>query len=553
MKTNTWYVADFETTNYDYYLNNGCTRVWLWAVCDNNAEITKYGTDIETFIVYLKSLYGKSIYFHNLKFDGSFILDYLVNNGYEYYEDLTKVNRGFSCLIGEMGEFYSMTIKFTRGKQVHLYDSLKLLPFKVSKIAKDFNLPIMKEHIDYSIYEVNEETLSYIFHDVKIIAMALAKIKEEGMTKMTTASCAYNQYSLLKGNDYLANNYPQLDDTLLENFRNAYRGGRSQVNPVYASKILHNVRRYDINSMYPYIMHDMELPYGAPIRLAQPNQCKFEIYHIQVSFTLKDLHLPTLLKKGHLYAGDDTYYIDTEGIEDIWISSIDLELLFRNYDVSFLEYKEIYGFRTSKLLFYDYVDKWYSQKQIDKGAKKVIDKLMLNSLYGKFGSKHKGYHKIPVFDEVNCTIKYIKSPEEPMKHYYLPVAIAITSYAHLLIDNAIHTTGIENFVYCDTDSVHTLGTLPPEMVDNEKLGYFKLEDTEKTAKYVRQKCYVFDGSKGIEITCAGMPDNVKQAALTIYDKGIFNEFKTGFKMFGKLIPKRVKGGIVLYETTFEIK
>ena len=553
MKTNTWYVADFETTNYDYYLNNGCTRVWLWAVCDNNAEITKYGTDIETFIVYLKSLYGKSIYFHNLKFDGSFILDYLVNNGYEYYEDLTKVNRGFSCLIGEMGEFYSMTIKFTRGKQVHLYDSLKLLPFKVSKIAKDFNLPIMKEHIDYSIYEVNEETLSYIFHDVKIIAMALAKIKEEGMTKMTTASCAYNQYSLLKGNDYLANNYPQLDDTLLENFRNAYRGGRSQVNPVYASKILHNVRRYDIISMYPYIMHDMELPYGAPIRLAQPNQCKFEIYHIQVSFTLKDLHLPTLLKKGHLYAGDDTYYIDTEGIEDIWISSIDLELLFRNYDVSFLEYKEIYGFRTSKLLFYDYVDKWYSQKQIDKGAKKVIDKLMLNSLYGKFGSKHKGYHKIPVFDEVNCTIKYIKSPEEPMKHYYLPVAIAITSYAHLLIDNAIHTTGIENFVYCDTDSVHTLGTLPPEMVDNEKLGYFKLEDTEKTAKYVRQKCYVFDGSKGIEITCAGMPDNVKQAALTIYDKGIFNEFKTGFKMFGKLIPKRVKGGIVLYETTFEIK
>ena len=209
MKTNTWYVADFETTNYDYYLNNGCTRVWLWAVCDNNAEITKYGTDIETFIVYLKSLYGKSIYFHNLKFDGSFILDYLVNNGYEYYEDLTKVNRGFSCLIGEMGEFYSMTIKFTRGKQVHLYDSLKLLPFKVSKIAKDFNLPIMKEHIDYSIYEVNEETLSYIFHDVKIIAMALAKIKEEGMTKMTTASCASNQYSLLKGNDDLANNYPQ--------------------------------------------------------------------------------------------------------------------------------------------------------------------------------------------------------------------------------------------------------------------------------------------------------------------------------------------------------
>lgn len=553
MASNTWYVGDFETTDETFYNTYGCTMVWLWAVCDNNAEITRYGTDIISFITYLKSLYGKSIYFHNLKFDGSFILDYLLSHGYEYYEDLTKVKRGVSCLIGEMGEFYSITIKFAQGKQVHLYDSYKLLPFSVARIAKDFNLPIMKEHIDYSNYEVNEEKLSYIFHDVKIVAMALNEIKREGMTKMTTASCAYSQYSQLKGNDYLAVNYPQIDDTLLENFREAYRGGRSQVNPLYANNIVHNVKRYDINSMYPYIMHDMELPYGAPIKLSQPAQMNFEIYCVRISFSLKENHLPTLLKKGHLYAGDDTYYIETEGIEQIWISSIDLDLVLRNYTVDYLEYIEIYGFRTSRLLFRDYIDKWYAKKQVDKGAKKIVDKFMLNCLYGKFGSKHKGYHKIPVYDEVIDMIKYVKSPEEDMKHYYLPVAIAITSYAHLLIDNAIHETGIENFVYCDTDSVHTLGTLPQSMVDALELGKFKLEGIEKTAKYVRQKCYVYEDEHGLSITCAGMPENVKQAALTIYDHAIFQEFKTGFKMFGKLIPKRVKGGIILHETTFEIK
>lgn len=553
MTSDKWYVADFETTNHEFYEQYGYTKVWLYAICDKDANIITYGDCIESFITFIRSLYGKSIYFHNLKFDGAFIIDYLLSIGYEYSEDLKNINRGFSTLIGEMGEFYSITIKFSKGKQVHLYDSLKLLPFKVEKIAKDFGLPILKGKIDYGKYVINEETLSYIYNDVRIVAMALKQIKEEGMTKMTTASCAYRQYTSMKSDTFLVNAFPILDDTLLENFRKAYRGGRSQVNPLYQNNIIHNVRRYDINSMYPYIMHDMELPYGQPIKITEPNTCRFELYHIQTAFMLKSGHLPSLLKKGSLYNADDTYYIDTDGIEDIWISNIDLELLFRNYDVLFIQYLELYGFMTSKLMFYDYVDKWYSRKQVDKGAKKTVDKLMLNSLYGKFGSNHKGSHKIPVIDEVTGIVKYVKSQEEEMKHYYLPVAIAVTSYAHLLIDNAIHQTGIDNFVYCDTDSVHTLGTLPDNMVDNVLLGKFKLEGIEETAKYVRQKCYVFKDNGKLAITCAGMPDNMKEASLTIYGEDIFNEFGQGFKMFGKLLPKRVKGGIVLYETTFEIK
>ena len=383
--------------------------------------------------------------------------------------------------------------------------------------------------------------------------MALKQIKENGMTKMTTASCAYSQYTSMRSDTFLLNAFPQLDDDILDKFREAYRGGRSQVNPLFQNKILKDVKRYDINSMYPYIMHDMELPYGYPIKITEPNTFKFEIYHIQTAFMLKSGHLPSLLKKGHLYAGDDTYYIDTDGIEDIWITNIDLELLYRNYDILFIKYLELYGFQTSKLLFYDYIDKWYAQKSVDKGAKKAVDKFMLNCLYGKYGSKHKGYHKIPILDEISGVYKLIKSEEESMKHYYLPIAIAVTSYAHLLIDNAIHSTGLSNFVYCDTDSVHTLGSLPDNMVHPTQLGKFKLEGIEEKSKYVRQKCYIYKDEKGINITCAGMPDNMKEAAINIYGEDLFTLFGTGFKMFGKLIPKRVKGGTVLYETTFEIK
>lgn len=551
--TTKWYVADFETTSYGYYLDNGYTKVWLFAVCDNEAAITKIGTSIDDFMDYIKTLYGKTIYFHNLKFDGEFIISWLLNNDFQYYEDLKEVKKGFTCLIGEMGEFYELDIKYTTNKTVHIHDSLKLLPFKVEKIAKDFGLPILKLKIDYNNYEVTKEKLEYIAHDVKIIAMALAQIKAEGMTRMTTASCAYNMYKSMRSDEFMERTFPTLDNEFLVKWREAYRGGRSQVNPVYQDEILENVSRFDINSMYPSIMYNEPLPYGEPIAIEKMGQTKFELYHMYILFHLKSGHLPTLLRKSGLYAYDDTYYIDSDGIEEIWISNIDYELLQRHYNIEFMHVIDMVGFRTSRLLFIDYVSKWYGKKNEDYGAKKIVDKFMLNCLYGKFGSNHEGYHKIPILDEITGKVTYKKSEVTEMKKYYLPMAIAITSYAHRYIDDAIIATGIENFVYCDTDSIHTLGTLPKNMIDSKELGKFKMEAIEEKAKYVRQKTYITLEKGEYHITCAGMTDAMKETTIITYKDDIFNIFTKGFEVGGKLVPKHVKGGIVLYETTFRIR
>ena len=451
-----------------------------------------------------------------------------------------------------MGEFYSIDIKFTKNKLVHFRDSLKILPFKVSKIAKDFKLPIMKEEIDYDNYDITPEKISYITNDVRIVAMALSQLKAEGMTKMTTASCAYNQYSSMRNSEYMSRTFPELPDDFLTEWRKAYRGGRSQVNPYYASKIIKNVKRYDINSMYPSIMRNEKLPYGNPIEIDKMDSAYFELYHMYIEFSLKDGHLPTLLKKSSLYSGDDSYYVETDGVEELWISSIDYKLLKRHYNIYSMKIIKMYGFRCSTIMFIDYVDKWYEKKNKDTGAKKIVDKFMLNCLYGKFGSKHEGYHRVPYMDEDTGKIKYGKSEIEKMTKYYLPLAIAITSYAHLYIDDGIEATGIENFVYCDTDSVHTLGELPAKLVDNHKIGKFKLEAIEQQAKYVRQKTYITLEDNKIHITCAGMTDQMKQDAIDKYGMDMFKEFKVGFTMGGKLLPKHVKGGIVLYETTFQI-
>ena len=546
-------MADFETTSYRYYLENGYTKVWLFAVCDNDANITQIGTSIEDYMNYIKTLYGKTIYFHNLKFDGEFIISYLLNNGWQYYEDLKDCKKGFSCLIGEMGEFYGLDIKFTTNKIVHIHDSLKLLPFKVEKIAKDFGLPILKLKIDYDNYDITPEKIEYIAHDVKIIAMALSQIKNEGMTRMTTASCAYNMYKSMRSDDFMNNSFPTLSNEFLMKWREAYRGGRSQVNPAYQSIILNNVKRFDINSMYPSIMFNELLPYGEPIMIENMGETKFELYHCYIGFKLKEGHLPTLLRKSGLYAYDDSYYIETEGVEELYISSIDYELLQRHYNIYFFRIIDMVGFRTTRLLFIDYVSKWYSKKNEDSGAKKIVDKFMLNCLYGKFGSNHEGYHKIPTLDDITGKVRYTKSEIQEMKKYYLPIAIAITSYAHKYIDDAIMATGVENFVYCDTDSIHTLGTLPKSMIDNKELGKFKLEAIEEKSKYVRQKTYITKENGKICITCAGMTDEMKETTIKTYGERTFDIFSKGFEIGGKLIPKHVKGGIVLYETTFKIR
>ena len=557
IKYEKWYVADFETTTEKFYEEFGNTQVWLYAISDENGNITHWGRNIEDFIEVLRKNYNRClIYFHNLKFDGSFILNYLINNGFKYCDRVdNNKGRSYSTLITDDGQFYQIQIHFGRGENIKIQDSLKLLPFKVKKIAEDFGLPIKKGIIDYDTYTITEETLDYVFNDVSIVALALKEIKQNGMTQMTTASCAYHNF---KDNFLFMNTYfPMLDKDFLIRYRDGYRGGRSQVNPRFANKVLNNVKRFDVNSMYPYIMYSQELPYGKPIKIDKIGQYKFELYQILVSFKLKPNHLPTLLKKGSMFGGTDTYYTETEQPEIIYISSVDYELLLRHYDILFINFIEMWGFKTNKYMFTNYIDTWYEVKQREKGAKRIIAKLMLNSLYGKFGSNCVGKTKIPFLNEEGV-LSFEYSEVQDKRRYYLPIAIAITSYAHKLIDDAICSVGIDNFIYCDTDSVHTLKDLPIEMIDNKELGKFKLEGIEKTSKYVRQKTYVYseeiDNHLEYNITCAGMDDNSKQYAIQKYGENIFDVFGVGFEIEGfKLLPKQVKGGVILCKTTFKIK
>lgn len=557
MRTKEWFVADFETKNEDFYNEYGYTEVWLYAISNPQGEIVNYGENIEQFLDYCcKELNNCVVYFHNLRFDGSFILSYIINHKYKYLDKIEyNSGKSYSTLISEEGQFYSIKVHFKRGVTVDFNDSLKIIPFPVKTIAKAFNLPMEKEKIDYGNYVVNEDTLRYVFNDVRIVALALHQLKENGFVGMTAASSAYKWYmSTMTGTDVL---FPDLPEDMLIEWRDAYRGGRSQVNPMWAGQVLKGVSRYDVNSMYPSIMRNCWLPIGVPKKIDKRNTYRFEMYKVSIMFTLKEGHLPTLLKKNVMFA-QQSYYTDTDGIETLYISSIDYELVERHYNIEYVNFEEMWGFNTSNELFREYIDYWYDIKSKNTGAMKQLAKLMLNSLYGKFGSNPLGKNKIPTLDEEGA-LKFKTTEEQPRKKYYLFIAIAIVSYAHKLIDDAIVNTGIENFVYCDTDSVHTLGSLDEHLIDQKKLGLFKLEAVETKSKYVRQKTYVYsqkeeDGQEHIYITCAGMNDASKIYALNTFGDDIFDEFKPGFTVEGyKLMPKQVPGGVVLVKSKFMIK
>ena len=227
-----WYVADFETTGEDFYNTNGYTKVWLYGICDDDGVIMDIGENIDSFMATAKRLAGSIIYFHNLKFDGTFIIDWLLNHGYSHVDQVKDQEKTFSTLIDDLGAWYTISVQFKKGKRIRFYDSLKVLPFKVEKLAKDFGMDILKEKIDYHNY--NPTAMSYIYqiHDIQIVAHALKAVKAEGMTKLTTAGCAYSNYSSDRGDLYMQTYFPSLTLDFLQTFRSAYRGGRSQVNPI---------------------------------------------------------------------------------------------------------------------------------------------------------------------------------------------------------------------------------------------------------------------------------------------------------------------------------
>lgn len=563
------FTADFETATW---LEDE-SYVWAWALCDiEDPDKVDIGNSIESFFERIKKENNPYVYFHNLKFDGEFILYYLMSNGYEYVEKRERRNNTFSTLISDMGLFYQIEVYFEVGKKtkkVTFIDSLKIINQTVESMPKTFKIPENKLEIDYNLprevgHILTKEEIDYVRNDVVIVARALSYLFNMGLTRMTAGSNALGEYkNIMKLNRFRAL-YKPLNYEIDKDIRRAYRGGFTYCNPLYKGKTTGSGEVLDVNSLYPSVMYNEILPFGEPFfytgEYVEDKVYPLYIQRLTCSFKIKEGKIPTIQIKHSRFV--DNEYITDSGIEPValTLTSIDLKLFLEQYDVYDLHYECGWKFKGMRGLFTTYIDKWIEVKNEstitgNKGMRQVA-KIMLNSLYGKFATSLDVQSKIPYLED--DIVKYRLGEKDKKDGVYLPMGAFITAYARdktIRTSQAIKTYSIEKYgkdLYCysDTDSIHTL--LPIEElkkfceIDDVKLGAWKHESHFTRAKFIRQKTYLEEIDGEINITCAGLPNRC-------YDQVTWENFKEGLKVDGKLAFKHVKGGVNLVETEFTIK
>lgn len=552
------YTADFETTT-----DPADCRVWAYGICEiGNPDNFTYGNDINGFMKWANEQGKATVYFHNLKFDGEFILCWLFENGFKYVDDRRDLEKNtFTTLISDKGQFYSMEICFERKgkekKSLTIYDSLKILPFSVAAIAKGFNLPISKLEIDYQEtreigHELTQQEIDYLRNDVDIVARALNTLFEQGLTKMTQGSNALYDYKQTVGTKNFNKWFPIPDYD--SDIRQSYKGGFTYLNPKFKELDLSEGIVLDVNSLYPYVMYYQPLPYGEGI-FFNGKYKPDKIYNLYVQmftcqFELKPGYIPTIQLKNNL-SFVPTQYLESSDGEDVTLclTNVDLELFMEHYNVYNIEYHSGWKFKSTVGLFKDYIDKWNKVKMEStlngNKAMRTLAKLMLNALYGKFSLNPNVQSKIPWYD--NGIVKYKLGEKETRDPIYIPVGTFITAWARYKTISSAQKV-YDRFVYADTDSLHLIGTEIPDMleVDPVKLGAWKHESTFTRARFIRQKSYIEEIDGVLNITCAGMPERCYQFVT-------WDNFHTGMSYAGKLGMTHVNGGIVLKDIPFSIK
>lgn len=466
--------------------------------------------------------------------------------------------------------------KLNEEEKVYLYEDVKVLK-EFIKLARVEGIEVSG---DYRVYFNKMTTAGQALNEYKTILFDSYETgnfkKISGLTDSFSDIEKHKKKMEEHGKTFKATKdnifsavFPQLHPNVDGYLRQSYFGGITWKNKKLLDKLeLKNIDLkglvYDVNSLYPSVMRTRLLPYGKPLYYegfynALPSKIKNEyplyIQKIRVKmFTIKEGKMPniqireSLQFKGTEYQESNAYYdkrLNKTKYEEcvFTFTNVQLERFLDSYNTPLgVEYIDGYCFKGSYGLFDEYIDTFMELKKVGTGARKSTAKLMLNSLYGKFGTNpmkeerliqiEDGVFSTTNKDENDTTIEYLSNS------VYLPMASFITAYARDVLINAVNSV-FDRFLYCDTDSIHILGFDVPNIeVHNKNLGAWKLEGKFINAKYIGAKRYAElmideEGNTEWDIKCCGVSSDIVKK---LDDIEVFDICEYSSKEIEKMLP-----------------
>jgi hypothetical protein len=425
-----------------------------------------------------------TIYAHNGgKFDFHFML--------EFFDNPIKIISSRIALV-KMG--------------IHeLRDSYCIIPIPLSTYQKD--------SIDYKLLEFDvrekhrEEIIKYLKGDCVYLFDLVFKFIERFGKNLTIGGTAIK--TLRKIHEFDTTTKPHDDK-----YRPYYFGGR--VEAFKTGIIEGDFKVYDVNSMYPHVMKNMQHPTGKKYavgynrnidrrgRIAGFVDAPFYFARIECdqlgAFPVRQKNAPLNFDIPH---------------GEFFVTSHELKAAIECGRVSNIKIKEI-RVPESVISFGEYVDKFMAEKidakkRGDK-ASEIFAKLLLNSAYGKFGQNPDHYYdyfigepddleKYEIYSADLNSVDIWRKKSERLAFYDVATAASITGAARSVLMRAL--ANAKNAVYCDTDSV--ICESLNEQLDASALGAWKLEATGDTVAIAGKKMYALrEGKDYVKVAAKGV-------------------------------------------------
>jgi hypothetical protein len=557
---NNFITLDIETQTINNIMTPYCICFYD-GKSSNSFYLADYKNNQEMLLYAITSLLkrkynGYKVYVHNLSnFDGIFILKILSSIKYINIKPIIKDDK-------------MIEIKIIFGRYNFAFrDSLLMLPSSLNNLSKQFNVEnkdifpynfvndkfnnninlnyigkvpenkyfnniSLDQYIEYNknynnIWSLKDETIKYCIQDCISLYQVIEKFNTLIFTKYslnihnfpTLPSLAFGIYRLHYLNDY---KIPLIIGQIFNDIKLSYTGGSTEMFKPFGK----NIFRYDVNSLYPYAMKNNPMPIGnitlfeGNILEIDPNAYGFFKCIITAP---KDIKHPIIQTK--FETGNGIRTISPLGT---WTDMIFSEEMFNAIKFGY-KFEILSGYKFDKeYIFNDYVSDLYEIKQSHSkdDPMYLISKLLLNSLYGKFGMDYRLFtHNFiddnELYDYIdNYTIeniipldnnkslvsylddnkyKNILLSKDSKNNISIGIASAITAYAR------IHMTQFKNnpkfdLYYTDTDSIDINKPLPDKYIGKE-LGLMKLEYNFNEATFLAPKVYgglYFDNNKQLK-------------------------------------------------------